>query len=93
MPEPLDLSKSHLIKTTTDQMWITDTGLYVIDLTTNKPLQVDGFIHIGNEFYAVQMIQIHEPNMAAQCGHHYGCKICLGCMQKGCWNFCPGCKK
>jgi hypothetical protein len=91
--EPLDFSKYQFIKASSNSFVITDTGVYLIDTFSNETLKIDGLINIESEFYAIQKVQIEDPDMEAICGHRYGCWTCFGCINPKCWNYCPGCKK
>lgn len=68
---------------------ITEHGHYIMDENSKALIPIQGYVDQNNETYVI----VDEYAKAALCGHFYGCKVCMGCIVPGCWNYCPGCRK
>lgn len=87
-----DLSDCQLIRVSTDQILLSETGIFILETKTSNPVQVDGFIYHGDELFAIQAMNIKNIKVVrSQCGHELWCCTCFGCGVKGCWGYCDCC--
>ncbi len=89
--ESVDLSNCQLIKISSEQILISEGGLNIVDLEENELLDVEGFIRLENEMYAIQKVGNVIPKRP-DCGHGRGCFKCGCCINPKCWRRCR-CKK